>query len=207
MNASGADIQLRQELQHLGYSLAIITGTPEASQRAKEMLQQQVGLMGGGHITKEIEVATDNRDTQHAVELALEELRKRKADDVPVRILHPEMPGSKVRVSIGPGSVAHVATTEQLIRKKLNGIELDLCYRQGRPVPIEKKVAIKCKYFNAGSCPQAQMCQYCHGDEELAVAQRASLPSGANTAAMGGNQRALPAPPPIEQRQSTSGLI
>lgn len=210
MNASGANISLRQELQHLGYSLGIITGTPDACAKAKEMLQQQMGLTGSGPITKEIEIATYNRSTEDAVKFAFEELRKRKADNVPVRIVMPEMPGAKVKVSIGPGSVAHVATVEQVIRKKLRSLELDDCYYQGKPVPPEKKVAIMCKYYRDGCCPRGVGCNYAHGEEELAVAQRHSLPPGADISLQ--QPRALPAPAPaVQQPQQgsavTSGLI
>lgn len=172
------------------------------------MLQQQMGITGGGPITKEIEVTTDYRATQEAVEIALEELRKRKTDDVPVRILLPDMPGAKLRIAIGPGTVGHVATVEQVIRKKLHGIELDLCYYQGRPVPTEKKNAIPCKYYINGSCPRGANCQYAHGEDELAVAQRGSLPPGAAIADDAKDVR--PSAPTTQQPQGTpvtSGLI
>jgi len=176
--ATGADIALRQELQHLGYNLAIITGHPQAAAVAREMIMQVIGLAGGGSvITKEVEVSGDPMNSVGAVELALAELRHRSSG-VQISIVPPRAPGERGRVSIGPGPVAHVAVAETLVRKKLADIELDLCYRQGRPVPPELKIPVPCKFFELGSCSLAGKCQYCHGREELEVAQRMSLPPG-----------------------------
>merc|ERR1712217_253060 len=84
----------------------------------------------------------------------------------------------KVAVLVGPGAVAHVAVAESLIRKKINDFELDLCYRQGRPVPAELKIPVPCRFFDAGDCSLGGRCQYTHGLEELEVAKRMSHPSG-----------------------------
>lgn len=180
-SASGAVIQIRQDMQHLGYSLCIMTGTPESLAKATDMVKQQVGL-SSGFVTKEIETAADHRSAHGALDLALADMQKRKAGDVPIKLLPPDGPGAKVRVCIGPGPVFLVSMAEQLIRKKLCDVELDLCWKQGRPVPIEKKVAVLCKYFESGSCALAGSCSYCHGTQELAMAQRAHMPEGAENA-------------------------
>jgi len=190
---SGAEIALRQDMQHLGYNLAIITGTAQATALAKEMVMQQIGLTGGSIITKEVEVSGDPMHSVGAVELALAELRH-KASGVPISIVPPRAAGEKGRVSIGPGPVAHVAVAETLVRKKLADLELDLCYRQGRPVPPELKIPVPCKFFDLGSCSLAGKCQYCHGREELEVAQRMSLPPGVEGREGRPRRSALPAP-------------
>merc|ERR1712151_999644 len=100
-------------------------------------------------------------------------------------IVAPRAPGEKGRVNIGPGQVAHVAVAETLVRKKLADIELDLCYRQGRPVPPELKIPVSCKFFDlGGSCSLGGKCQYAHGPEELEVAQRMAIPRGAQGGGM-----------------------
>merc|ERR1719240_1357112 len=45
--ATGADIKIRQETKALGYSLAVITGTSSAMEKAEEMVKQRLGLAGG----------------------------------------------------------------------------------------------------------------------------------------------------------------
>lgn len=179
--ASGAFLQIRQDMQHFGYSLVIMTGKPDSLAKATEMVKQQVGL-SGGHVTKEIETTADHRSAHSALELALEDLRKRKAGDVPLRIQPPGVPGGKLRVIIGPAPVFLVSMAEQLIRKKLSDKELDLCWKQGRPVPIEMKVAVLCKFWEAGQCSSGGCCSYSHGTQELAMAQRAHMPEGAENA-------------------------
>merc|ERR1712224_56281 len=52
----------------------------------------------------------------------------------------------------------------------------------GRPVPIEMKVAVLCKYWEAGQCSLSGCCSYCHGPQELALAQKAHMPEGAENA-------------------------
>jgi len=197
---SGAEITLRQDMQHLGYNLAIITGTAQATALAKDLVMQQIGLTTGSIITKEVEVSGDPMRSVGAVELALAELRH-KASGVQISIVPPRLPGERGRVSIGPGPVAHVAVAETLVRKKLADIELDMCYRQGRPVPPELKIPVQCKFFTLGSCSLAGKCQYCHGREELEVAQRMSRPLGTEgradqPGAAAPAPPALPAPPP-----------
>jgi len=178
---SGAIIQIRQDMQHFGYSLCIITGKPDNIAKATEMVKQHVGL-SSGIVTKEIETSADHVSIHGAMDLVRAEMQKRKAGDVAIRILPPDAPGGKVRVCIGPGPVFLVSMAEQLLRKKLSGVELDLCYKQKRPVPIEMKVAVLCKFYEAGSCSLAGGCQYSHGAQELAVVQRAHMPEGAENA-------------------------
>eukprot|EP00971_Amphidinium_carterae_P306308 6087253-Amphidinium_carterae.1 len=50
------------------------------------------------------------------MDAALAEIRG-KAGYVPMAVIPPTGPGAPVRVNIGPGPVAHVATAEQLIRR------------------------------------------------------------------------------------------
>lgn len=175
--ASGAEIAIRQDMQHLGYALAIITGTGQATTLARGMVMQQIGLAGGGNITKEVEVSGDPRLAIGAVDVALAELRT-KASRVHISYVPARALGEKGRVSIGPGPVAHVAAAETLVRKKIVDAELDLCYRQGRPVPAELKVPVPCKFFDAGECSLGGRCQYAHGSDELQVAKRMSRPVG-----------------------------
>jgi len=116
--------------------------------------------------------ATDFHDAR-----ALDDLRQ-KAGGVPMSIILPDGPREKMRLVIGPGQVAHVAVAEHIIQKKLSAIELDRCCKQGRPVPPELKRPKLCKFFQLGTCHFGSSCQHCHGDEELEVAQQASLRTG-----------------------------
>merc|ERR1719359_1870774 len=102
----------------------------------------------------------------------MDDLRKRKAGDVPLKVLPSDGPGARVKVCIGPGPAFLVCMAEQIIRKKLSDKELDICWKQGRPVPIEMKVAVLCKYWEAGQCSLSGCCSYCHGPQELALAQK-----------------------------------
>jgi len=163
---TGAIIQIRQDMQHFGYSLCLMTGTPDKLAKATELVKQRCGLSGGS-VTKEVETSADIVAAQKAVELGLVDMRKRKTGDVPVRVLPPDAPGARLRISIGPGPV-HLSMAEQLIRKKVTAIELDLCYKQKRPVPIDMKVAVLCKYS--------------HGAQEFTLVQRAHMPAGAENA-------------------------
>lgn len=194
--SSGAEIALRQDMQHYGYNLAFITGPPQATALAKEMVMHQIGLTGGSVITKEVEVSGDPMNSLGAIEMALSELRN-KAMGVQMSIVPPRVAGERGRISIGPGPVAHIAVAETCVRKKLADIELDLCYKQGRPVPLDLKLPLLCKYFEAGSCSLAAKCQYCHGREELSVAQHYSRPRGVdNNRSQLPQLTASPSPPP-----------
>jgi len=189
--ASGAEVALREDMQHYGYSLAIITGTPQAVALAKIMMQQNLGLAGeSSNIVREVEVTGDPMVPIGAVELAQAELRL-KASGVPMSILPPQGPNDKGQIVIGPGPVAHVNVAETLVRKKLADMERELCWRQGRPVPLELKIPVQCKYFrDEGSCPLANKCQYCHTLEEVEVVRRIS--SEAKRKATGGINRTRP---------------
>merc|ERR1712039_561870 len=44
-NATGADVRIRQETKDLGYSLAIITGMPEAMEVAERMVRQKLDVV------------------------------------------------------------------------------------------------------------------------------------------------------------------
>lgn len=178
---TGAIIQIRQDMQHFGYSLCLMTGTPDKLAKATELVKQRCGLSGGS-VTKEVETSADIVAAQKAVELGLVDMRKRKTGDVPVRVLPPDAPGARLRISIGPGPVHLVSMAEQLIRKKVTAIELDLCYKQKRPVPIDMKVAVLCKYFEAGTCTLGGGCMYSHGAQEFTLVQRAHMPAGAENA-------------------------
>jgi len=190
---TGAEIALRQDMQHLGYSLAIITGLPDSISKTKELIMEAIGFgaagaaQGGGQITKEVEAPTeDGNDTRHmaeAVDLALAELRP-KVSTVQLRIMLPELPGQKHKIVIGPGPVAHVAVAEQLVQKKMRELALDRCYRQGRPVPNELKVPMICKFYRMGAtCSLGGKCPYCHTQEELLVAKKVHVPGGEQVAA------------------------
>jgi len=188
--ASGAEVALREDMQHYGYSLAIITGTPQAVALAKIMMQQNLGLAGeSSNIVREVEVSGDPMVPIGAVELAQAELRL-KASAVPMSIVPPRGPIDKAQIVIGPGPVAHVNVAETLVRKKLADMERELCFRQNRPMPLELKIPVQCKYFRAGNCPLANKCQYCHTFEEVEVVRRIS--SEAKRKATGGINRTRP---------------
>jgi len=181
--ATGANISVRQDCMHLGYSLAFFSGTAQSTAKARDMVQQHVGLTSGSSITKQIGISAEH------IDVVMGELRQ-KSSTLPISVLPPEGSGTQVRIVLGPAQVAHVATAESLIRKKVDEIELELFSKQRRPVPPERKIPVACKFYAEGNCSRIS-CQYCHGPEELAVASKACLPAGMDIA---GAKLARPAP-------------
>mmetsp|Transcript_64782 Transcript_64782/g.186173 ORF Transcript_64782/g.186173 Transcript_64782/m.186173 type:complete len:366 (-) Transcript_64782:32-1129(-) len=181
MGATGTEITLRHDMQHYGYGLCIITGSAQAVAEAKTLVMAHVGLGGvGGRssmMIKEVETLLgDVKLSSEACDRAMAELRL-KGHAVPFKILAAEAFGQKVRIVVGPGPVAHVSVAEQLVRKKISELELESCYRQGRPIPPELKVPMICKYYRGGSCASGAKCHYCHTPEEVEIARKASLPN------------------------------
>jgi len=117
--ASGAEVALREDMQHYGYSLAIITGTPQAVALAKIMMQQNLGLAGeSSNIVREVEVTGDPMVPIGAVELAQAELRL-KASGVPMSILPPQGPMIRDKLSLVLGLLPMSMSRRHLSEKNL----------------------------------------------------------------------------------------
>lgn len=121
-NHTGADVKIRQETKDLGYSLAIITGHPDAMDVAERMVRQKLGaegLTGANFTTKELPISGDFVGAVLGPKGAtLAEIRQR-AGNLQVDIRAPELPGLPHRAILGPGSPEQIALVEQLISAKL----------------------------------------------------------------------------------------
>lgn len=163
--ASGVDISLRQDTQHLGYSIAVVSGGAAEIVSAEEMLKQQLGLGGGNSITKEIDVHGEYLNAILGPNgLTLADIRQ-KAGGVQIDL---KATGRAVRFIIGPGALVHVTTAEQLIRRKVTETELDMLSRrnrgpvQGLPARLPPGGQLPCMYFAQGHCVNGPACQFAH---------------------------------------------
>lgn len=172
-SSSGAVVQLRQDMSHFGYCLCFITGTADKVSQAKEMLHQQVGL-SGNLVTRELDTSADHVSAHNALEMAMSEMHKRKTQ-LSASVVMPTSADGRVKIRIGPGQIALVSMAEQLIRKQLANVELEILHKSGRPVPIEMKIAKLCQFFEQGGCILGARCQCCHGPDELALAKKARV--------------------------------
>ncbi|CAE8694236.1 unnamed protein product, partial [Polarella glacialis] len=58
-NQTGADVKIKQETKEQGYSLAIITGHPDAMDAAERMVRQKLGLSGSTFVSKEMPISAE----------------------------------------------------------------------------------------------------------------------------------------------------
>lgn len=168
---SAASITLRQDTRNLGYSLVLFSGSPQATQKAREAIQKYCGLTSGHNISKTLELHTYHSSAFYEMGEAMKDF-KNKIAGLQIKLLAPERLGAPFKVTIGPGPVAHVSTAEATIRKTLREVELELHYKQRRTVPPELKHAMMCKNTKEGiDCPN-KACPFCHSPEELEIASR-----------------------------------
>lgn len=168
---SAASITLRQDTRNLGYSLVLFSGSPEATQKAREAIQKYCGLTSGPNISKTLELHTYHSSAFYEMGEAMKDF-KNKIAGLQIKLVAPERLGAPFKVTIGPGPVAHVSTAEATIRKTLREVELELHYKQRRTVPPELKHAMMCKNTKEGiDCPN-KACPFCHSPEELEIASR-----------------------------------
>lgn len=168
---SGASIIVRQDTRNLGYSLVLFSGSPEATQKARDAIQKYCGLTSGPNISRTLELHTYHSSAFYAMDEAMKDF-KHKIAGLPIKLMAPETLGAPFKVTIGPGQVAHVSTAEAMIRKTLREVELELHYKQRRTVPPELKHAMMCKNTKDGiDCPN-KACPFCHSAEELKIASR-----------------------------------
>jgi len=168
---TGASITLRQDTRNFGYSLALFAGASQATFKAKEQLEQHLGLSKKGPITRTVDLPSQNSTAIAALRQIVPAISA-KHGMMPIKLLAPSVSGASFQAQIGPGQLAHVVTAESALRRQLRDIELDIYSRAGRKVPAEIKYAMMCKNTMEGiSCPNIS-CQFCHTEQELEVASR-----------------------------------
>lgn len=168
---TAASITLRQDTRNLGYSLVLFSGSPQATQKAREAIQKYCGLTSGPNISKTLELHTYHSSAFYEMGEAMNDF-KNKIAGLQIKLVAPERLGAPFKVTIGPGPVAHVSTAEATIRKTLREVELELHYKQRRTVPPELKHAMMCKNTKEGlDCPN-KACPFCHSPAELEIASR-----------------------------------
>lgn len=166
MSSTGAQLILRQDTRNLGYSLVLFSGPTPATEKARAMLQQNLGLAGAQNIKKVVELKAHHPHAFRALEHAVGQMQKLAA----VQLFWPETPGAPIKAALGPAPVAHVAATEASLRKSLREVELELHFRQRRPIPPELKPAKMCKNTTDGQDCNNIVCAFCHSAEELKIA-------------------------------------
>eukprot|EP00933_Yihiella_yeosuensis_P031642 TRINITY_DN25216_c0_g1_i1.p1 TRINITY_DN25216_c0_g1~~TRINITY_DN25216_c0_g1_i1.p1 ORF type:complete len:403 (+),score=94.89 TRINITY_DN25216_c0_g1_i1:125-1333(+) len=159
--ATGADISLRQDTQHLGYSIAVISGTAQQVAAGEAMLKTKIGLGGGGagtSATKEIDVQREHLDAILGPGgYALAEIRTR-AGGIAVDFRMPQFANMPVKLIIGPGNSQNIITAEQLIRKKMADFDLNMLARRNRG----QFAASLCPHYAKGYCTNGSNCLFIH---------------------------------------------
>eukprot|EP00930_Biecheleria_cincta_P091392 TRINITY_DN80953_c0_g1_i1.p1 TRINITY_DN80953_c0_g1~~TRINITY_DN80953_c0_g1_i1.p1 ORF type:complete len:317 (+),score=53.62 TRINITY_DN80953_c0_g1_i1:30-953(+) len=166
--STGAQLNLRQDTRNLGYSLVLFSGPAPATEKARQMLQENLGLTGAQSVRKVVQLQAYHPHAFRALEHAVSEMQKLAA----VQLYWPETPGAPIKAALGPAPVAHVAATEASLRKSLREVELELHFRQRRPIPPELKPAKMCKNTTEGLDCANIVCAFCHSAEELRIASR-----------------------------------
>jgi len=119
VNATGADVKIRQETKDLGYSLAVITGAPEAMDTAERMVRQKLGITGPVIGTKELPIAAEHLGAVLANKAAwLADIRTRSGG-LQAEIRPPEVPGMPHRAVLGPGREEQLLIAEQVLTSKI----------------------------------------------------------------------------------------
>jgi len=118
-NTTGADVKIRQETKELGYSLAIITGHPDAMDAAERLVRQKLGLSGTGFASKELTVQSEHVPTiMGAKGTNLARIRQ-QAGNLAIELRPPDLPGQPHTAILGPGSQEQLMVAEQLIMATL----------------------------------------------------------------------------------------
>ncbi|CAJ1347424.1 unnamed protein product [Effrenium voratum] len=118
-NQTGADVKIRQETKELGYSLAIITGHPDAMDAAERLVRQKLGLSGSGFASKELSV-----QSEHVAHImgpkgsTLARIRQ-QAGNLAIELRPPDLPGQPHMAMLGPGSQEQLMVAEQLLMATL----------------------------------------------------------------------------------------
>jgi len=114
-NTTGADVKIRQETKELGYSLAIITGHPDAMDAAERLVRQKLGLSGTGFASKELTVQSEHVPSIMGAKGANLARIRQQAGNLAIELRPPEMPGMTHTAILGPGSQEQLMVAEQLI--------------------------------------------------------------------------------------------
>jgi len=114
-NTTGADVKIRQETKELGYSLAIITGHPDAMDAAERLVRQKLGLSGTGFASKELTLQTEHVPTVMGPKGATLARIRQQSGNLAIELRPPDVPGMPHTAMLGPGSQEQLMVAEQLI--------------------------------------------------------------------------------------------
>uniref|UniRef100_A0A7S1WT79 K Homology domain-containing protein n=1 Tax=Alexandrium catenella TaxID=2925 RepID=A0A7S1WT79_ALECA len=118
-SATGAEVKIRQETKDMGYSLAVITGRPDAMENAEIMVRQKLGLSSTGVATKEIPIPAELVGSVIGPKgAAITEIRAR-AGGMPVEVRSPDVAGMPHRAILGPGQQEQLLIVEHLLTGKM----------------------------------------------------------------------------------------
>lgn len=118
-NQTGADVKIRQETKELGYSLAIITGHPDAMDAAERLVRQKLGLSGTGFASKELTVQSEHVPTIMGAKGGNLARIRQQAGNLAIELRPPDLPGMAHTAILGPGSQEQLMVAEQLIMATL----------------------------------------------------------------------------------------
>eukprot|EP00931_Biecheleriopsis_adriatica_P021586 TRINITY_DN14078_c0_g2_i1.p1 TRINITY_DN14078_c0_g2~~TRINITY_DN14078_c0_g2_i1.p1 ORF type:complete len:380 (+),score=71.84 TRINITY_DN14078_c0_g2_i1:32-1171(+) len=107
-NMTGAEVKVNQGSKEMGYSLAIITGHPDAVDNAERLIRQKIGISATGSATKEVPILPE-----HVSAVSASAIRLRQQCGCQVEIRH--IPGAGHRAIIGPGTQEQLMVGEQLL--------------------------------------------------------------------------------------------
>lgn len=185
--ASGAEINLRQDTQHLGYSIAVVSGTAQEVARAEEMIKQKLGISAGregNNIIKEIDVQQEHLNAIVGPNgFTLAEVRQ-KAGGILIDFRLPQYPSMPVKLILGPGSSQHILTAEQLIRRKIASIDLEILAKRTRLGTFQQQgtsmqlPTTVCPHYAKGHCTNGSSCPFAHDreDEEIPPEKKLAAP-------------------------------
>ncbi|CAL1167482.1 unnamed protein product [Cladocopium goreaui] len=114
-SSTGADIKVRQETKHLGYSLAIITGPEKAMKVAEELVKQRLGIAGENAGTREMLIASEHVSSLIGPRGATITEMRLKCNNLNIEIRPsdtPENTNASHKVIMGPGDVSQLNMAE-----------------------------------------------------------------------------------------------
>ncbi|CAE8630613.1 unnamed protein product, partial [Polarella glacialis] len=130
-NASGADIKVRQETKHLGYSLAIITGQEKNMQAAEDLVKARLGIVGDNAGTRELSVAPEHVSSIIGPKGATITEMRLKCNNLNIEIRPGDTPSAPHRAIMGPGSPEQLKLAEELINSKIAKNAMEMASRRG----------------------------------------------------------------------------
>jgi hypothetical protein len=176
---TGATIAMRHDTAHLGYSLAVISGSPVSIQAAEMLLNKELGLGDagstqagpGGLHTREVEVPKKHIHRIIGQGGLVHSNLWLGAGNCPVGIkdsLHGDrrLPGMDI-VVVGPACMEHIVPAAQLIKNRLEELAVQDAEMKQEPCR---------RFMSTGYCFLARECPFSHGEVLQPFSARRSFP-------------------------------